>query len=415
MHARLAAIICATILLPACQGQPPVKDFEYSGDLVEKRSIGDDTVTVEVVSGSTWGALGQLRELAVLGLEGNQEALLGGPTAVAVDESGQRIFVADNRFVAVKLFAFDGSYLGQVGRRGEGPGEYVQPTGIAYDAGQNRLLVRDASRSRVLIYDATGEYLKQVDTHPANLFPEHFYFKAPDWVYVESMLRGLGEVQGRTLLGTNLSTAQTDTLPIISGSDGLPMLRRGANPLPFGTERMRTLGRDGTIVEGHSREYRFSIQHPNAEPIHVRVDWTPIQLSDDEWKWWDRRTEVLLGENAAEWRRNGPEIPRIKPAFASLHLGTDGSIWVTRSGRGMKLPGCAEGFDDRRALAQAPCWGSRLLLDVFDRDGTYQGRVYLPADYVYFDIGWAGDKRFAAVYGTSEGLLATLYAEVEVQ
>ena len=55
-------------------------------------------------------------------------------------------------------FNREGKYLGQFGKYGSGPGEFIQPHGLAMDS-QGRLFVADRSNNRVQIVTTDGKYL----------------------------------------------------------------------------------------------------------------------------------------------------------------------------------------------------------------------------------------------------------------
>jgi DNA-binding beta-propeller fold protein YncE len=57
-------------------------------------------------------------------------------------------------------FNRDGKYLGQFGKYGSGPGEFIQPHGLAMDA-QGRLLVADRSNNRVQILTTEGKFIDE--------------------------------------------------------------------------------------------------------------------------------------------------------------------------------------------------------------------------------------------------------------
>ena len=87
-------------------------------------------------------------------------AELANPQTIAVDGQG-RLYVADARPAAVKVFNADGSLLRVIGREGGGPGEYRNPW-IA--ARGNRLVIHDPAQSRTSVFDTSGKFLKSWPT-----------------------------------------------------------------------------------------------------------------------------------------------------------------------------------------------------------------------------------------------------------
>lgn len=104
---------------------------------------------------------------------------MGGPsmfdrlTSVTVDKSGERLYVVDiggvsseNHRVRV-LEAQSGKLLFDIGKRGNGPGEFNLPRDVAIGKNGN-LYVVDGANFRIQIFDANGKYLRnfgQVGKH----------------------------------------------------------------------------------------------------------------------------------------------------------------------------------------------------------------------------------------------------------
>ena len=57
-------------------------------------------------------------------------------------------------------FDRDGKYLGQFGKRGTGPGEFIQPHALAFDS-EGRLFVGDRGNNRVQIMTTDGKFIAE--------------------------------------------------------------------------------------------------------------------------------------------------------------------------------------------------------------------------------------------------------------
>lgn len=96
-------------------------------------------------------------EKAVAGLDG---AHFNQPTKVAVTPTGE-FYVSDGYGNSrVAKFSADGKFLFDWGKKGDAPGEFNLPHGIALDA-RGRVYVADRSNARVQIFDANGKFLAQ--------------------------------------------------------------------------------------------------------------------------------------------------------------------------------------------------------------------------------------------------------------
>jgi sugar lactone lactonase YvrE len=82
----------------------------------------------------------------------------GRPTGVSVAPDG-RVFVADTHYYRVIAFDPSGRELMRFGHYGEGPGEFIYPTDVAFGP-EGRLYVAEyGGHDRIQIFDAAGRYL----------------------------------------------------------------------------------------------------------------------------------------------------------------------------------------------------------------------------------------------------------------
>ncbi|OGS92248.1 MAG: 6-bladed beta-propeller [Gallionellales bacterium GWA2_60_18] len=93
------------------------------------------------------------------------EKLFDRLTSVSVDPEGKRLYVVDIGGVSstnhrVMVFdALSGEHLSDIGKRGNGPGEFNLPRDVAVGK-DGRLYVVDGGNFRVQIFDAGGKYLQ---------------------------------------------------------------------------------------------------------------------------------------------------------------------------------------------------------------------------------------------------------------
>ncbi len=93
----------------------------------------------------------------VPGLDRNH---FNGPTDVAVTSSGE-FYVSDGYGNSrVAKFSARGEFLFDWGKKGDGPGEFDTPHGIALDA-QGRVYVADRANARVQVFEGDGKFLQQ--------------------------------------------------------------------------------------------------------------------------------------------------------------------------------------------------------------------------------------------------------------
>jgi DNA-binding beta-propeller fold protein YncE len=91
--------------------------------------------------------------------------VLDRPTGIAIDAERQRLYVVDtgqndsSEAHRVKVFDLEGELMQQIGRRGDGNGEFNFPTFVNLDE-QGRLYVVDSVNSRIQVFDSDGSFLR---------------------------------------------------------------------------------------------------------------------------------------------------------------------------------------------------------------------------------------------------------------
>jgi DNA-binding beta-propeller fold protein YncE len=98
---------------------------------------------------------GQPHDPASLWQPNDVVTLPNGDILVAEGHSNAEATI--NRIVR---FNKDGKYVGQFGRRGSGPGEFIQPHALALDA-EGRLYVGDRSNNRVQVLTTDGKFIAE--------------------------------------------------------------------------------------------------------------------------------------------------------------------------------------------------------------------------------------------------------------
>ncbi|HEY2345740.1 MAG TPA: hypothetical protein VGH80_07645 [Xanthomonadaceae bacterium] len=98
------------------------------------------------------------------GSKGNHPGQFQDPTGIAIDPVSHNLLVADSANNRVERFSSDGNYLGQFGESGGGNGQFLGPGGMAIDPTTHNVVVTDVGHSRVQIFTSRGRYLAQFGT-----------------------------------------------------------------------------------------------------------------------------------------------------------------------------------------------------------------------------------------------------------
>jgi hypothetical protein len=94
------------------------------------------------------------------------------------------------------------------------------------------------------------------------------------------------------------------------------------------------------------------------------------------------REDLLMNirrNNVPNFEWNGPPIPDVKPLFAWIAEGTDGTIWVGRYTAARERP--ITDPDVLRTASAKTEWVSTMAADVFDANGRFLGAVRFPSNF----------------------------------
>lgn len=335
---------------------------------------GADTTTVTVSGPPLWGSeVRVVEELRIGTLDGPVEEAFGRIGTIAVHPSGV-MAVADLQGPVIRLFDGEGRYLGDLGRAGEGPGEYRQLLGL--EVHPEGFAIWDAGNGRLSVYDPQGDVLRSSPV-PSGLFTgDAFHVDRRGWGYVKAsggstgvqwlVIDAAGEVQGR--IDVPDDDPATPTFQISSPEGAL---------YPFTVRTHAALDREGRVVEGRSDAYRFvrsggaqRSDAAEAEPVALVREWTPVPVPRAEraqWRAWADFFASRAGGSAAP-------VPATKPAFHGFWIDDDGRLWVRRHVPAQELDDPLPPLEGRPELT----WREPAVFDVIAADGTFVGTVQLP-------------------------------------
>ena len=379
---RVTAALAVASLPLACG---PVSDSGNRIDnVVETETIGDTTV-VRTVSGSVWGVdVALVPETSIGEMEGPEEYLFGSVRAIAVDDD-YNVYVLDGQARHVRVFDSAGTYIETLGRRGEGPGEFQVPIGIAISNG--RVLVRDPANGRVQLFEpGTGE------TEEWRYLPSGVFANTPLYqddqgrIYVD-----ITEEEQRFIVmdsdGTQVDTISAPDAPADFDDGRYTMMARGESgdrvmlvsaTVPFSPDWYWTVHSTGRFLSALSTAYRIDLDEEGGV-LRIERNHTPVAVLDDERDRHEQRILNRMRRYDAGWSWNGPGIPDHKPPFRGLSAGTDGRIWVSLWTEGRQVPN--DEHDPADPESAPFTWVEPIRYDVFEADGTYLGAVVPPEGF----------------------------------
>ena len=350
------------------------------------------------------GGDAQLIEELSIGVDRGEAAYMFG-RVVSVWATDERIYVVDRQVPVARVYDQQGRHLHDIGRPGQGPGEYGRPSSVAL-LHDGRILVRDfASGVRVNVYSPDGDILDTwhdetlfgYSSPPVVTYDGEYFTHALGATTEERQRRvamarvGPEGIEGALRLFPQLETPQHPVLRAGNASLGIPLWPRVSEAM-LPSEAM---------VAGVANQYRIFMDRPDGTRLIIERSIERIPVSADEWEW-HRREVIAMGRSMVpSFTWSGEGLPRVHPAFTAIVADRSRRIWVLRPARISRVTDCTEDPLDGPAGMQVPCFTREDVADVFDEEsGKLLGEVEFPSAVLEVDFSALfiqGDEVYTAI------------------
>ena len=104
-------------------------------------------------------------------LETTNLTIIGDIEKVEVSDS--IIFILDSSIKMVYKFDFEGKYIGRIGEKGRGQGEYMEASNFIINHKDKQIILSEKSSGNILFYDFNGIFIRSchIDTNPFAYLP----------------------------------------------------------------------------------------------------------------------------------------------------------------------------------------------------------------------------------------------------
>lgn len=298
---------------------------------------------------------------------------------IAVDPSG-RIAVFDVGRRTLVRFDSTGASLGQIGREGDGPGEYRDgASGWLAALGDGSLALWGGSTNRITLFDAGGAFVRTWGVEEGVGLPTTLGAGADGTVRVRRpTLDGLGGI--RVLDWTTAGLlVRTDTVPRFGADQELSdASQRMRERLPFGARNVAATFPGGWVA-GHSGEY---VLHWSRDGVRRRIERTldDVEVAPGERTYWEREMVAFFRQLDPAWQWGSLTMPSVKAPFDAILAGDDGSFLVRVAVPGIERPNpeAAEPLRPGEPPRTPTYWSEPSTWERFDTAGTFTGRIALP-------------------------------------
>ena len=253
-----------------------------------------------------------------------------------VDKKGD-IYCADGEDKKIKIFDKTGKPLFQFGRKGQGPGEFSYPSGVAVSK-QGNIYVLDGGRRNITLFNEKGEYLKSINIglpmtpriemfDSGNLVVAIFKFDIKNIEQSQFELR-LFDKELNEIKSSLYSHSVKNFVWVQCTKDG----KMFTSPIPFAPDIVwKVIG--NKLYVGFNNEFKISVFDDAGnflKEIIREITYTKV-TSEDKQKWLKKRLAGFKNNPSFDLQlvEKGLKkipIPNIKPAFSNIAEYSDGMI-----------------------------------------------------------------------------------------
>lgn len=344
-----------------------------------------DTTHVRADNPPLWGATPlTAAELRLGDLDGPPETAFGSVDWLAATDDGD-FAIFDGGDTQIRRYNRKGQFLGLVGRKGAGPGEYKPIGGMAY-LGDSVLAVWDAGNSRISFYAADGKFLRQLTiTRPTFFGPKSLIADTAGrlWIRVPVSTQAPREGDIPTqYLAITITGEIADSIripPDSKGPEHFVLMSTDGARWSFPDETLFALSPLTGVAYAQSTRPGFILQRPGKTPLVVARTARLLPLEGPEREQWKAWGEYMAtrGPNAA------PSLPTWKPYCRDLFVDPAGRTWLEVYGPATTREPKPRGPNDKRPQLTLR---DNTAFDVYADDGRFLGHITFPKETVVLTV-----------------------------
>lgn len=361
MSRNPALLAVAWVALAGCGDTAPQPDWTTARETLPSGTVRVTNVPSADVS-PTWTLVEELRVGTV---EGAGPDAFGRLKGLVVLDNGN-FAVLEAQAQELRVFGPDGAHVATHGRKGEGPGEFANATGLMLDP-EGRIWVPDTRNGRMSVFDPEDGFVESFPFADAN-------FNAT-WngamVDGNRIYRPWRSGNRRRLHVYDLTMTRLDSLPLPSDvpedEEWDPASQPGAfyqemgggymaYGIPFYPTEIRYIDPRGAFwsTRGGDPQYRIKRWRPGGDTtllVETRRPPVPVPAVERD-SVIDMMKQMVSNMGVGEW--DWSRVPTVSPAVEDIFESAEGNLWV-----------------------RTPSGGEGTLFDVYSGDGAYVGTASL--------------------------------------
>jgi len=199
----------------------------------------------------------QLEEELTIGVEeGDDNYIFDFPSEIRVGDNGN-IYISDNN--QIKCYNRNGQYLRTIGRKGQGPGEFL---GSRFALSQDgKIYVMDKINARITIFDTNGVYFKSFNVSNLNTNWHHIYSDQYNNIYFSREFRDEEKYVMSIHRYNAIGQESLNYGKFLA--DQIVMIKQGNSFMPIRTSAAPTtvwiVSKTGKLYAGFSKQFLISV------------------------------------------------------------------------------------------------------------------------------------------------------------
>lgn len=349
----IISFIACLFLLASCN---PKKN-EWKGTIEEKAGV---TIVKNPKKPVYRDNVFELQEdISIGNNEGNEEYVFS-KIRIDVDQRGN-LYVLDERASEIRVFDSNGMYIRNIGKFGQGPGEFQKPGVFIQHTINNEIAVFDISTKRIIFFTEMGEFVKQISTARILVLKKMIIHPSGIFILKNSPFQPLSDKLA--IYDKNLEDSQVIFINQIEISPG--------NNIKLRSPEINFALKGNDVIWGYANKYQLNISDLNNNlKRKIMKNYIPIKISEYDIKELNEVYGMV---------RVGLIFPKHNPAFGEITTDEEGRIFVMTYERSKDLSNYYDVFNSEgKYIAKIPLsfrpyiWKNKNVYTIVRDDDGYR-------------------------------------------
>ena len=305
----------------------------------------------------------EFERVFTIGLEeGDDNYIFSRIKDIKVDTQ-DNIYVLDFKNYRIQVYNIQGNYIRTIGNKGQGPGEFINPSYIDLDE-KNNIYVSEFLLGKTTCFDNHGKYIRNIDLKGNYLSSNiaDFYCRNNSLYFVILKFRDNPKPDEHPVFFEMIKVDMNGKfLKTIQSFENIKSenYKNRLGTLDCEPRSVWTIDQTGKIYIGFSDKYEICVYGNDGNLImKIIQECEPVKISEQD------KEEDLVG--IPESQRSKFIFPKYRPFFDKMTIDDSGNLWIQRFGK------------DKSGLQE---------FDIFSEEGIYLRKVNIDITPQYIKNG----------------------------